>query len=1173
MRLLSKDLLMPTEFVFDKIDAKVESTNGKATTKYGRIHIAQNPKTISPYLCLKLELLVIAFVIVTVTATFANAQLSLAGEWRFALDRSDVGVKEEWFNKDLSNQIRLPGALQSQNYGDEISTKTPWVLSLYDRNWFLREDYKAYTKNGEVKVPFLSQPPLHYTGAAWYQRDFEIPQSWQGRRVVLNLERPHWETTVWIDDKKVGSNNSLVAPHVYDLGQLAAGKHRLSIRVDNRLLMPYRPDAHSVSDSLAGSWNGIVGKIEITSTSLVWIDDAQVFPNVEKKSALIKVKMGNASGQSGSGVLSVKDASVPVSWDANGGKAELEVSLGANAQTWDEFHPVLQRLTLQLNISTACAYGRVSSNNQLCRDSRELVFGLSEFKAVGTDFVINGRPTILRGTHHGGDFPLTGYPPTDVEYWIKIFRINKEWGLNHIRFHSFCPPEVAFIAADELGIYLQPEPGMWNEVSPNTPMEKMLYEETERMIKAFGNHPSFVLLSPSNEPKGRWKEAFDKWIAHYRKADSRRLYTNGTGHTEREVPNLAEGADYLVMQRIGPKMLRGNSAWFGGDYRNSLTDINIPVASHEPGQWVAYPDYDIIKKFTGYMRAGNYEIFRDSMAAHGLMEKNKDFAWASGRYQLACYKEEIEANLRTPGLQGFQLLDLHDYLGQGTALVGLLDAFWEEKGYVTAKEFRRFCNRTVPLARLQKYTFTNADKFDVDVEIAHYGETQIENAEAYWKIVDMKGAAVVQGELSKRTIPIGKGIGLGKVSVDLSKLTAPKQYKLAIGIKGTEFENDWNFWLYPAQVNAATPKDIFVTSSWSEAETRLKSGGKVLFIPRNANLDWTSPPLDTVPVFWNRLMGPGWSRMLGLWNDVKHPALSQFPTEANYDWQWMEIIRNVRAINLDKLPRNLKPIVYAIDDWNRNYKLGAIFECKVGKGRLMVSAFDLQSDLEKRFVARQLRRSLLDYMASTKFQPSVVISNEEMRGLFFDTLIMRKLGATVAATQTPVEGNEVSKVIDGDPNSFWQVGGGRNTVQHPYDLTISFPSPVAMSGLVLMPRQNHREHEGDMREFVIQASDDGKNWREVARGSLISTFDPQQVKFGNIISVRYLKLTALSGFGNDNAVALAELAVVYAGQKLKDDVDGNMQYQRSKSATTDIDEGMDVGDKPKPKPTPTPRKP
>lgn len=1097
-------------------------------------------------------------------ADAARPHINLAGVWGFALDQADAGVREEWFSRALPQTINLPGVLQSQGYGDEISTETPWVLSLYDRLWYLREDYRAYTQPGHVKVPFLSQPPRHYLGPAWYQREVLIPEDWRDKRVVLTLERPHWETTVWVDERKAGSNNSLVAPHVYNLGALAPGKHRLTIRIDNRLLLPYRPDAHSVSDSLASSWNGIVGKIELTATDPVWIDDVQVYPNVEKRSLLVKVKLGNMTGEAGEGTLSFYSAShidatslpnpvsqVQVKWDAQDGQTETVIQLNALMPTWDEFHPALRSLGVGLTV--------LSRNRQPGKaapplhDLKLVSYGLRELHTEGNQFILNGRPIIFRGTHSGGDFPLTGYPPTDVESWRKIFLTCRAWGLNHVRFHSFCPPEAAFQAADEVGIYLQIEPGTWNEISPGTPLERMLYAETERIIRAYGNHPSFLLLSPSNEPKGRWTEALPRWVEHFRKEDPRRLYTNGTGHTEREVPGLAEGVDYLAVQRIGPKPLRGIAGWFGGDYAESLKGVGVPVIAHEVGQWIAYPDYDVAGKFKGYMRPGNYEIFRDSMAAHGLLGKDKDFARASGRYQLECYKEEIEANLRTPGLGGFQLLDLHDYVGQGTALVGLLDPFWETKGYATPAEFRRFCNTTVPLARLKKRVFTTSDSLDVAVEVAHFGEEPLPNVVPAWRIIDDSGRTVAEGKLPARLVPLGKNIPLGNIRFDLSKLAAPRRYKLAVHLAGTPFENDWDFWLYSAEINDATPGHILITSRWDEAEDNLNKGGKVLFVPGNADLDWFSPPLDVVPVFWNRLMGPAWGRMLGLLPNTRHPALAEFPTEANFGWQWAEVVRNVRALNMDHLPRELQPIVWAIDDWNRNYKLGVVFECRVGRGRLMVSSLDLANPPENNPVARQLRRSLLDYMAGAKFQPSVPVTAAQIRGLLFDTRIMRQLGAAATA-----EG-EAAKAIDGDPNTFWQAGApqGRGT-KHPHDLTITFISPVAMNGLVLMPRQNHREHEGDIREYIIRASDDGQDWREVARGSLVSTFDPQQIRFPRTITARYLKLMALNGFGPDTTAALSELAVIYAGPKLTEAGDDKIEYQRNKSASPDIDEGPRV---------------
>jgi hypothetical protein len=1068
--------------------------------------------------------------------------LDLSGSWRFALDREDQGVAEQWQERSLPDHIKLPGILNAQGYGDPIATDTPWVLSLYDHDWYEREDYKAYTAPGQVKVPFLSQPPRHYLGPAWYQREVDLPPSWRGKRVMLYLERPRWGSTLWLDGHEVGARRSLVGAHEYELGMLAPGHHRISVRVDSRLLLPYRPDAHSVSDSLGMSWNGIVGRIELRATSPVYIDDAQVYPDVADRSARVVLHIGNAGGHAGSGSVSANGKRFPVRWSADGGSAEVRVQYPKTTQTWDEWHPVLQHLDLALDGPGA-------------HDSRRVSFGFVQVAARGSDILVNGRPVFLRGTHHGGDFPLTGYPPTDVAYWKKIFKINKAWGINHIRFHSFTPPEAAFEAADQVGVYLQPEPGMWNSFQPGSPIEAMLYEETEQLIRDYGNHPSFLLLSPSNEPSGHWKEVFDKWIAHYRAADPRRLYSNGTGHTEPKVPDLDKGADYLAVQRIGPKPLRNRSGWFGRDYSDSLEGITVPVLGHEVGQWVAYPDYSIIRKFTGYLQPGNYEIFRDSMAKHGLLDKDHDFALASGAYQLLCYKEEIEAVLRTRGMSGYQLLDLHDYLGQGTALVGILDTFWESKGYATPEAFRRFNGETVPLARMRRLVYTAHERLDVPVEIAHYGEHPIAHAHPYWKIEDAQGRTVVQGEFGEREVPIGKNTPLGQVEASLAGLPAPGAYRLVVGLANTPFENDWQFWLYPDGVPDAVPAGVLVTHAWDEAEQRLDAGGRVLYLPRRADLDWTSPPLAEVPVFWNRQMSPGWGRMLGLWIDKTHPALAGFPTSEHFDWQWSELVNGARAMNLDRLPRALQPIVQPIDDWNRNYKLGLLFEARVGAGRLMVSTADLDSRLDERPVARQLRRSVLDYMASPAFRPRIAIPAADFRRQLFDTRIMKKLGAQASGWP------DAANTIDGDPNTYSLVAPdikGQPELPRPRpELTISFPAPVPFKGLVLMPRQNQREHEGDVREWRIQVSDDGQDWREVKRATLGSTFEPQTVAFDAPVQARFLKLTALSGFGKDRASALADVTLLYTGPALPDEKD-ELEYKRSRSVSADVDEaGMD----------------
>jgi beta-galactosidase len=1126
--------------------------------------------------------------------------LTLAGEWRFALDRADVGVKEAWFNRNLTDRIQLPGVLQAQGYGDEISTNTPWVLSLYDKNWFQRADYTNYTQPGHVKVPFVCQPPRHYLGAAWYQRDIEIPTNWAGRRVVLFLERTRWETRAWLDDRPLGTNNSLCVPHEFEAGvvgtesnQIKPGKHRLTVRCDNRMLMAYRPDAHAVSDSLNSTWNGIVGKMELRSTALVWIENAQIFQGELGKPAKLKLVIGNATGIDGSGSLHIlynhcydlgkklaaglpqQLLEIPIQWNAGATSVEIECKL-PELNPWSEFSPAVHQLHLALSSGSSS-------------DSRSIKFALRDFKAVGQEFFINGRPTHLRGTHHGGDFALTGYPPCDVEYWLKLFRTCKEWGLNHVRFHSFCPPEAAFTAADEVGIYLQIEPGMWNDISPGTPMEAMLYAETERILKAYGNHPSFVLLSASNEAKGRWKEALPKWVKHFREVDPRRLYTPDTGWSLIDEPGPVDGADFLAVHRIGQNLMRGERGWFGRDYARATRGVNVPIVTHEVGQWCAYPDYDVIRKFAGYMRPRNFEIFRDSAEKHGLLGRagsplpaagstandgahgatrptTKDFAQASGRFQLACYKEEIEANLRTPGLAGVQLLDLHDYVGQGTALVGVLDPFWESKGYVEAAEWRQFCSPVVPLARLSKRVFTTADKLEVPVEVANYSAAAKTNAGVAWEITDSKGLAVARGECPVQTLAVGRAAAIGTSKADLAKLGGPGHYKLTIRVAAdvrrrssieredirlltSAATNSWNFWLYPAQIDSSVPTNVLLTSLWDEAEAKLAAGGRVVFQPPLANLDWSSPPLDKLPVFWNRLMGPGWSRMLGLWCDTNHPALAGFPTEVNCDWQWTEIIKT-RAINLDKLPRELSPIVSAIDDWNRNWKLGLIFEARVGQGRLLVTSFDLSADSP---VAKQLRRSLLDYAAGDKFQPKTKLAAAAVRGLWFDNFVMRKLG-----TQAVADAGDAGAAIDGDPNTFWIAGAparGTRTKSHPHELRFTFAAPVAMNGLIFMNRQNDRDHLGDIRQYAVSVSNDGERWHEVLRGDLASTWVPQIIQFPTTVTAHHLKLVAGSGYGGDASAALAELAVIYAGPKLPDNLPGPLELKRVRSTSSDIDEG------------------
>jgi beta-galactosidase len=1047
-----------------------------------------------------------------------TASLSLAGQWRFALDRAGQGLAEAWYSRSLAGRILLPGALQSQGFGDDISATTEWTGALHDPLWAQRAEYRAYARPGHVATPFQLQPDKHYVGAAWYQRTIDIPAAWRGRRVALMLERPHWETRVWLDGTAFGSNNSLGTPHVYELGIPAPGTHTLTIRIDNRLVVDVGSNAHSVTDYTQGNWNGIVGEIALNSTSAVFLDDVQVFPNVTNHSAKVRVQIGNASGRAGAGHLVLNDRDVPVSWDEKGGAAEVELALGDQARTWDEFSPALTRLALHLTGDEA-------------DDRREVVFGLREIAVEGTQFALNGHKIYLRGTHEGCTFPLTGYPPTDVESWRRIIRIAQAHGLNHMRFHSWCPPEAAFVAADELGFYLQPECSIWardgTRIDPGNATEAWLYKESSRMLRAYGNHPSFLLLTHGNEPEGHWVESLTRWVAHMRETDPRRLYGAASGAPLRHELGPVEGTQFYVIGRIGQNQVRGPKGWDGRDYRNVIDATNVPIITHELGQHSAYPDLTDTAKYAGVLKPRNYRIFRDSLEQHGMADQLRDFIAASGRLQVLGYKEDIEACLRTPGHAGFQLLDLHDYPGQGVAPIGILDVFWDPKGYATEQEFRRFCNKTVPLARLSSRTPTTAETLSVEIDVAHFGAEPLADAVAYWKVVGQSGASVASGELPAQRVAIGPGQKLGSIEIPLGQFSAPASYRLVVGLKGTTFENDWGFWVYPERVSTTPASDVVVSRALDARTLEvLGAGGRVLLMPPSDQLSWQSPPVSFVPVFWNRQLFPKWDHSIGILCDPHHPALAAFPTAFHSDWQWASLLQpQIRAVNLNDLPHALRPIVQAIDDWNRNDKLGLVFEARVGRGKLLMSAFDLASEADARPAKRQLLASLLAYMAGEQFQPKVAVSPSQLQALFFDTHTMARLGATVAA-DAETTGGEASLLIDGDPNTNWITPTEEGGPGFPHRITISFERAIEPAGLIVINGQKDRKRIGDIGDYVVEASSDAEAWCEVARGRLESTFEVQKIALASAGSLKQLRFTALNSYDGGSVACLAEIAVV-----------------------------------------------
>lgn len=872
--------------------------------------------------------------------------LDLHGRWGFELDPNDVGLSERWQERTFYDRITLPGSTDEKRCGELNNESTLYRLSRITT----------------------------YTGPAWYQREIDIPASWSGRRIVLFLERAHWETRAWLNDQPLGMQDSLCVPHIYDLtAAVSPGRHTLTIRVDNRIKHNVGSRAHSITEETQTNWNGIIGEIELRATDPVWIEDLQVFPDVEARQARVRLAAGNITGESmnanvrftvrSGGLQQFPTIEHEFAITAGGTATEAEIPFGHGVRLWDEFTPVLYDLTASLVAPVDAA---------TCTHSRTVTFGMRQLASEDKHILLNGRKVFLRGTLECCVFPLTGYPSMDVRSWDQIFRIARSYGLNHMRFHSWCPPRAAFQAADAVGFLLQVEAPQWvHDVGKDEPRDAFIAEEIRRILTTYGNHPSFGLMSMGNELRGDLTPVHEL-IKFNREHDPRRLYTSSAGW------GFGPHDDYIVP--IKPRGLHG--ATTDKDFGEIVAEHDVACITHELGQWLVYPNLNEITKYKGVLKARNFEMIRDDLIGRGMHEQARAFVQATGLQMITLYKEEIESQMRTPGVSGFQLLSLTDFPGQGTATVGMLDAFWESKGLIEVREFRRFCGPTVPLLRMSKRVFTTDETFEAQAQIAHYAATDLPRTALSWTLDDEQGRRIGSGGFDQGDILAGGISDLGQIKVSLGKVSAPVKATLAISLSRTNVCNSWDIWIYPKAKEIARPANVAVTSRWDKETRSALADGKRVLLLADADAPMRALPGSFKPPFWSPLFFKQEPATMSILCNPAHPALAKFPTDMHTNWQWYELLNSSRTMILDETPEHLRPIVQVIDNFTRNHKLGNLFDTRVGSGRLLVCSLDLSRDLDSRPVARQMLESLYAYMAGDEFDPTHELPVEVLDRLF-----------------------------------------------------------------------------------------------------------------------------------------------------------------------------------------------
>ncbi|MGN0621495.1 MAG: sugar-binding domain-containing protein [Porcipelethomonas sp.] len=925
-------------------------------------------------------------------------RIDLEGEWEFRLDGEKKGIDRGFFLGSFEDTIKLPSTTAIEKKGEPNPLR---------ETGFLTEEYK-------------------FEGFAWYSRKFFVPEDMKNRTARLILERTR-KTAVWINGKPVGSENSLNAPHIYDITLLLkSGENTVTVLVDNTDY-PTR-GGHLTSPDTQTNWNGITGRIAVEFYDSVYIEDIQIYTDVKNKKARVSFILRgadsavvSAQAEAEGDICSVQSFGIKPD---NTGRAEFVYDMGEEPLLWSEYTPCIYTMKITVDGSA---------------DMQTVSFGMRDFSADGMEFKINGHPVFLRGKHDGLVFPLTGAAPADVESWIGVFKTAKEYGINHYRFHTCCPPEAAFTAADMLGIYMEPELPFWGTIAAkddegyNEEEQQYLINEGFRIMQSFGNHPSFCMFSLGNELWGS-PERINEIMGYFKAYDQRHLYTMGSNNFQ-FFPNIVENDDFFCGVRLSrDRLIRGSYAMCDAPLGHIQTDepgtmhsydrfINdsaesgsvnadgeieiqygtgvkkvkvsessgglspkIPVVSHEVGQYAVYPDFSEIEKYTGVLKARNFEIFRKRLEDAQLGGLAHEYFLASGKLSAACYKDEIETAMRSGYLSGFQLLDLQDFPGQGTALVGMLNAFMESKGLISPEDWRKFCSDSVILGQFERYVYSAGERFTAYVSVRDYTPAGFSADKAQWSFE--YGGEKISGEFAVSA----KGNGLLNIGViEFEIPETAKPCKAVFKIRAGETENSYDLWIYPetdfvfADMYEKNGNRLFTVHSAEKAAELLEKGERVLLIPDEviSGVDgiyctdfWCYPMFRSISESMNKPVPAG---TMGLLIDTGHKALESYPSEFYSTPQWYNIAMGGRCAVLDGT--GISPIVRTIDNFERNHSLGILFEANVSGGKLMVCTSGIET-LSEHPEIKQFAKSVTDYCLSDEFCPESELSDEKLKEIF-----------------------------------------------------------------------------------------------------------------------------------------------------------------------------------------------
>lgn len=868
------------------------------------------------------------------------------------------------------SEMRLPGTLDESGIGFPDDPKNQWKVDEVERIGFW--------KPGDPIVTRLTRKHT-FEGQAKISRLFQwsVPA---GKRVFLECGRArHLRLLVNGREAPLFQPASLSTPSVFEVTGLVTGRDEFVFLSDNSY--PGWPrDAivysSAASDETQTNWNGLLGCVRLRVEEPDFISAVRVYPRGDTLDVWIAVDHQEAY-----------HGMVWLDSDALAEPVELSVQLEPGE---NEIH--LQGLKMQKNIRR----WEIDEGNlyQLTvemsgMEPKTVTFGLRDFRAENGCLTLNGRRVFLRGEANCAVFPETGYIPMDAEAWRDILRRYQACGVNCLRFHSHCPPEAAFTAADELGMLMQPELSHWNPVDAFASEEAKAYYETEllQILKTLANHPSFVMLTLGNELHA--DEAGHAFMDHLLKKakeyDATRLYANGSNpHYGALGPDKFSG--FFTASDDRGRQLRLTSAEFRGklnqEYPNACRnfdgemdmlrqDTQQPVFSFEVGQYEVLPDFGEIQAFQGVTSPENLKHIQGKVQEKGLEKDWPRMVEATGESALLCYRAEVEAALRTKDFSGISLLGVQDFPGQGTALVGMMNSHLRPKPYDFARpeRFRSFFRDALPLALLPRFTYTAGETLEADIQMANYGKANFAGC-CVWTLTGRDFST--DGSLPVAVAPAGGLTSLGALRVPLAGFDRPEKLTLTLSFCGEE--NEYPLWVYP-DVQPVCPENVYECRTLDETAKRVLASGGSVFLAPDASAEALpySIPTQFSPDFWSVCTFPTQAGSMGQLIDADHPLFRRFPTERCNNWQWWPMA-NTRAF---LLPERVEAIVAEMDSYAFLRPMAKLFECRCGGGKLLACSMGLHQ-LNRFPEARALRQAIYDYLSSPDFIPKQVLTIDQI---------------------------------------------------------------------------------------------------------------------------------------------------------------------------------------------------